>query len=319
MLKSPSECSLSACSCRVRRGSLSAPRVQAAPAAPAAVPAPVVWRDALKLMTLSDTARAAVKWAPSTTSIADVAKVAAPAKIRSARTTPFQKQVWQLSAVIDRYRIQSNGEIALVLFDAGSSTYMNAYLPSSQCLPKRARGRARCLQRGQTRSRAARPRPATGSRSASPNSGRRGRFLEQGAHDEGRTADRRRAAAGDRLKVLSGCGENHECSGRASSSRSTSSLVVYAATEIRSRSLLRPHGGNLDAVLVPRARGVAPCVDVVGYAHGRHLEHHLLGGDRLGSEHSAQVAGRLAAELHAPGTHRVPVVLGLEGNRRREP
>jgi hypothetical protein len=124
---------------------LSAPRVQAAPAAPAAVPGPWCGGTLWKLMTLSDTARSAVKWAPSATSIADVAKVAAPAKVPAARTTPFQKQVWQLSAVVDQYRIQSNGEIALVLFDTGSSTYMNAYLPNPKCLPKTARGRGQML------------------------------------------------------------------------------------------------------------------------------------------------------------------------------
>lgn len=96
-------------------------------------------------MTLSDAARSAVKWAPSPTSIADVAKVAAPAKVPSARTTAFQKQVWQVSAVVDQYRMQSNGEIALVLFDTGTSTYMDAYLPNPKCLPKTARGRSAML------------------------------------------------------------------------------------------------------------------------------------------------------------------------------
>ena len=57
---------------------LSAPRVQAAPAA---VPGPWCGGTLWKLMTLSDTARSAVRWAPSATSIGDVAKVAAPAKV----------------------------------------------------------------------------------------------------------------------------------------------------------------------------------------------------------------------------------------------
>ena len=39
----------------------------------------------------------------------------------------------------------SNGEIVLVLFDIPSSTYMNAYIPSPQCLPTTARGRAQIL------------------------------------------------------------------------------------------------------------------------------------------------------------------------------
>lgn len=94
-----------------------------------------------KLMTLSDSARAAVKWAPSASSVADIANVAAPAKTPSTRSTPFQKQVWQVSAVVDQYRVASNGEIVLVLFDTASSKYMNAYMPNPNCLSKTARGR----------------------------------------------------------------------------------------------------------------------------------------------------------------------------------
>ncbi len=98
-----------------------------------------------KLMTLSDTGKSAVHWAPSATSIPDIAKLSAPAKITAARSSAFQKQVWKLTAVIERYRIASNGEIVLELFDIPTSTYMNAYLPSSQCLPSKARGRAQML------------------------------------------------------------------------------------------------------------------------------------------------------------------------------
>jgi hypothetical protein len=92
-------------------------------------------------MTLSDTGRASVKWPVVGTSIADVAKLPAPAKVPAARTTPFQKQQWQLTAVVDQYRMQSNGEIALVLFDTATSTYMDAYLPNPKCLSKSTRGR----------------------------------------------------------------------------------------------------------------------------------------------------------------------------------
>jgi len=98
-----------------------------------------------KLMTLSDAGKSGVNWTPSASSIPDIAKLTAPAKAPSARSTAFQKQVWKLTTVIERYRMASNGEIVLQLFDIRSSTYMNAYLPSSQCLPATARGRAQML------------------------------------------------------------------------------------------------------------------------------------------------------------------------------
>jgi hypothetical protein len=97
-------------------------------------------------MTLSDTAKKSVTWAPTATTIPDIAKVTAPAKITTARGTSFQKHVWSLGkAVIERYRMASNGEIVLELFDIQSSTYMNAYLESPSCLPTTARGRGQMI------------------------------------------------------------------------------------------------------------------------------------------------------------------------------
>jgi hypothetical protein len=98
-----------------------------------------------KLMTLSDTGKSAVHWTPAATSISDIAKLTAPKKITTARSTAFQKQVWKFTAVLQSYRVASNGEIVFQLFDTSTSTYMNAYLPSSACLPTTARGRAQVL------------------------------------------------------------------------------------------------------------------------------------------------------------------------------
>jgi hypothetical protein len=98
-----------------------------------------------KLMTLSDTGKSAVHWMPAATSISDIAKLTAPKKITTARSTAFQKQVWKFTAVLQSYRVASNGEIVFQLFDTSTSTYMNAYLPSSACLPTTARGRAQVL------------------------------------------------------------------------------------------------------------------------------------------------------------------------------
>ena len=39
-----------------------------------------------------------------------------------------------MNVVIERYRLQSNGEIALELYDIPSSMYMNAYMPNPKCL-----------------------------------------------------------------------------------------------------------------------------------------------------------------------------------------
>ena len=53
--------------------------------------------------------------------------------------------IWQLSVVIERYRVQSNGEIARELYDIPSSTYMNAYLPNPKCLSSRTLFRSQIL------------------------------------------------------------------------------------------------------------------------------------------------------------------------------
>jgi hypothetical protein len=98
-----------------------------------------------KQMTLSDTGKSAVAWSPAQTSIPDIAKLSAPVKITTARSTAFQKHVWGMRTIIERYRVASNGEIVLQLFDVPSSTYMNAYLPAASCLPTKARGRAQML------------------------------------------------------------------------------------------------------------------------------------------------------------------------------
>jgi hypothetical protein len=75
------------------------------------------------------------------TTIADIAKLAPPQHIVPARTTAFQRQVWKLHAVIDRYRIASNGELILILFSIPSGQYMDVYLPNPVCLGERARDR----------------------------------------------------------------------------------------------------------------------------------------------------------------------------------
>ena len=96
-----------------------------------------LWR----LMTLSDADRAVVSLHGTTTTIAAIAKLASPRRIGPARTTTFQRQVWRLHAVVDRYRIASNGEVVLILFSIDTGQYMDVYLPNPRCLGRSARDR----------------------------------------------------------------------------------------------------------------------------------------------------------------------------------
>lgn len=98
-----------------------------------------------KLMTLSDTGKSAVKWTPAATSLEAISKLNMPTRVTASRGFAFQKQVWKLTTVLQSYRMASNGEIVFQLFDVPTSTYMNAYMPSPQCLPAKARGRAQML------------------------------------------------------------------------------------------------------------------------------------------------------------------------------
>jgi hypothetical protein len=110
-----------------------------------AAPGPRCGGTLWKLMTLSDAGRASVKWSPSATTVGDIAKLVAPARTPTTRSTSFQKQIWQVTAVVDRFRMASNGEYVLVLYDVPSAKYMNAYIPDPTCLPKTTRGRTQIL------------------------------------------------------------------------------------------------------------------------------------------------------------------------------
>jgi hypothetical protein len=127
--------------------SVSALAALSAQAAPENGPRPgtgcggTLWR----LMTLSDPDRYTVTLQRRPTTIAEIAKGIRPQVIGRRRTTPFQRQVWGLRAVVDRYRIASNGEIVLILYSIDTGQFMNAYLPARQCLGPRARDRTGML------------------------------------------------------------------------------------------------------------------------------------------------------------------------------
>jgi hypothetical protein len=97
----------------------------------------ILWR----LMTLSDVDRTAVSFQGVPTTIAEIAKIAPPKRIVAGRTTAFQRQIWRVHAVVDRYRIASNGELVLILYSIETGQYMDAYLPNPFCLGERARDR----------------------------------------------------------------------------------------------------------------------------------------------------------------------------------
>jgi hypothetical protein len=97
----------------------------------------LLWRQ----MNFSDVDKNKVQTTPVNTTVADISQLAPPEAITKRRTTQFQKQIWHLDVVIDRYRIGSDGEIALVLFSIPSAQYMNAYLANPNCLTPGSRMR----------------------------------------------------------------------------------------------------------------------------------------------------------------------------------
>jgi hypothetical protein len=95
-----------------------------------------------KVMTLSDTSRKTVKWSAVGASISDLSKMTPPTRFLATRSSSFEKQLWQLTAVIERYRVASNGEIVFEMYDPQTDMYMNAYLSNPQCLSSTTRDRA---------------------------------------------------------------------------------------------------------------------------------------------------------------------------------
>lgn len=94
------------------------------------------------MLTLSDADRKKVVLKPTDTNIADLAALEPPERIGPGRTTDFERHAWRLEVVVDRYRIGSDGEIALILYSIPQNMYMNAYLPNPRCLTWRTRDRA---------------------------------------------------------------------------------------------------------------------------------------------------------------------------------
>jgi hypothetical protein len=94
-----------------------------------------LWR----LKTLSDPQRRMVHLGPKTTTIADIAERPYPRPVPRLRRTPFQRQAWEVVAQVTQYRVDPGG-VRLVLFDGGS--YLNAVIPTPDCLSRTTRARA---------------------------------------------------------------------------------------------------------------------------------------------------------------------------------
>src|SRR6266540_4975739 len=93
-----------------------------------------LWR----LKTLSDTTRRLVSLDPKTTTIGSIISRAGPGTVSARRTTPFQRQTWEVVAQIVAFRLDG-GDIRLLLFDDGA--YMHAVMPAPACLSKTTRNR----------------------------------------------------------------------------------------------------------------------------------------------------------------------------------
>jgi hypothetical protein len=116
-------------------------RLAAAPDRPR-IAGPACGGTLWRMLTFSDEGAKQVALPRVLTTIAEISKLKAPERIAFARTTGFQQHVWRLDVVVDRYRIASNGEIALVLYSIDTAQYMNAYLANPHCLTKQTRDRS---------------------------------------------------------------------------------------------------------------------------------------------------------------------------------
>lgn len=96
----------------------------------------LTWR----LKTFSDTRRRQVSLTPLTTTIGSIRDRRGPGRPPVRRTTSFQFHTWRLPAQVTAYRLDATGSVRLVLYDDNS--YINAVIPSPNCLPANSRMRS---------------------------------------------------------------------------------------------------------------------------------------------------------------------------------
>jgi hypothetical protein len=91
------------------------------------------------LKTLSDPARTLVFFRPQATTIAAINRRQMPSATPTVRTPGFARHVWRVAAQITQYKLDADGAIHLILFDAND--YMIAEMPSPVCLAENTRNR----------------------------------------------------------------------------------------------------------------------------------------------------------------------------------
>jgi hypothetical protein len=96
----------------------------------------LTWR----LKTFSDLRRGRVNATPQQTTIAWIHQRSGPGRPPRNRSTPFQLQTWEVPAQITSFRLDATGSVRLVLYDHGA--YINAVIPSPNCLSAKSRDRA---------------------------------------------------------------------------------------------------------------------------------------------------------------------------------
>lgn len=96
------------------------------------------------LKTLSDPGRGLVFFRPQPTTIAAINRRPMPSPTPTIRTRGFERHVWRVAAQITQYRLDDDGAIQLILFDARD--YMIAEMPPSLCLAKGTRNRQEVVE-----------------------------------------------------------------------------------------------------------------------------------------------------------------------------
>jgi hypothetical protein len=94
--------------------------------------------SAWRLGTLSDQDRSKVVLTPRSTTIGAIVARGTPQPLPRRRTTPFQKQTWQVVAEIAEYHLTGN-IVHLTLSD--DRVYLDAAIPAPSCLSSKSRAR----------------------------------------------------------------------------------------------------------------------------------------------------------------------------------
>ena len=93
-----------------------------------------------QLKTLSDPERGKVELAPQPTTIGAIRERKGPGRVPTRRTTAFQLRAWEVPAQVTSFKLDPTGAIRLQLYD--HEAYLDAVIPSPNCLPTKTRDRA---------------------------------------------------------------------------------------------------------------------------------------------------------------------------------